>query len=190
MALHANGQEEYVLKINDNAISIALDKPFEINVNGAKVKLMVSSKDTLTYSNDIFSFSYPKQFKVSTSKISEGDEQMSLITTNGYIFIMQKYVSMNPTKLNENALHTLTEESVKFGYKLNRSNYKRRLKSGEELVVTKAVLKLKDDINIYEVASYGKGNKGFIVSTIKNDDSESNEDFKIINSLWNSIIVH
>ncbi|MES2646976.1 MAG: hypothetical protein V4717_08890 [Bacteroidota bacterium] len=183
-------QEDFVIRFNDTLINVALDKSYNIDVKGTKLNFVISSKDTLTYTNTFFSFLYPKAFRVSSTKLDEGIEQISIMTAEGSGMIIQKYESMNPTSLNEMMLTEMTKESINYGFESKRSKYKRTLKSGQEMEVTKAVLRYKDDVNIYEVSSIGKKDAGLIIITIRMDEDNNTEGQKIIDLMWKSIKVN
>src|SRR5688572_16402178 len=112
----AFSQDEYTLKIDDETIEASLNKTYEININGKKVNVSITGKDTLTYSDDLFSFKYPKDYKVSKLVVEEGLEQITILSAEGSGIIIQKYSTMNPTKLNEMMLGEMTKESLDYGY--------------------------------------------------------------------------
>jgi hypothetical protein len=169
---------------------VALDTSYTIDVNGTKLKFRITSKDTLTYTNSFYSFLYPKAFKVSNSNIDIGIDQTSILTAEGSGILIQKYESINPTSLNEFILKEMTKESISYGFKSTRSTYKRKLKSGQEIEVTKAVLRYKDDVNIYEVASIGKKDAGLIVVTMKMDEDVNSQGQRVIDLMWQSLKVN
>src|SRR5687768_8190217 len=61
------GQEDFEIRLNDTLINVTLDKSYTIDVKGTKLKFMVRSKDTLTYTNSFYSFRHAKNFKASSS---------------------------------------------------------------------------------------------------------------------------
>lgn len=189
-SLQAFSQEDFVIRINDTLINVALDKSYNIEVKGTKLNFIISSKDTLTYTNSFFSFLYPKAYRVSSSKVDAGIEQVSIMTAEGAGIIIQKYESINPTSLNEMMLTEMTKESLSYGFESKRSNYKRTLKSGQEIEVTKAVLRYKDNVNTYEVASIGKKDAGLIIITVRMDEGTNTEGQKIIDLMWKSLKVN
>ncbi len=185
--IEAMCQEDYIVQLNDTSMSIALDKHYNIMINGKPQKFKVMQKDTLTHTDNLYSFQYLKGFKVSNSKLGAGIEQLSLLTAEGAGLIIQRYESINPTSLNELMLTELTKESISYGYESKRSYYKKALKSGHEIDVTKALLRYKDEVNIYEIASIGKKDAGIIIVTIRMDESENSQGKKLIELMWKSI---
>ncbi len=183
-------QEDFVIRINDTLINVELDKSYNVNVKGTKLNFMLSSKDTLTYTSSFYSFLYPKAFRVSNSKLGADIEQISILTAEGSGMIIQKYESLNPTALNEMMLTEMTKESINYGFVLKRSNYKRKLKSGQEIEVTKAELRYKDDVNIYEVGSVGKKDAGLIIITMRMDEDNGTDGQKVIDLMWQSLKVN
>ena len=188
-SLNVQSQDDYVIRLNDTVINVTLDKAYIIDIKGTKLKFEVSSKDTLTYTNSFYSFFYPKNFKVSNSKIDDGIDQVSILTSEASGILIQKYESLNPTSLNEMMLTEITKESISYGFESRRSTYKRKLKSGQEIEVTKAVLRYKEDVNIYEIASIGKKDAGLIIVTMRMDEDKNTEGQKVIDMMWQSLKV-
>jgi hypothetical protein len=184
--LHATAQEEYKIKINDVVQQVALDKDYEIMVNGEKVHFSVSANDTLAYNDSVYSFQHLKDYKIAITKLSNGLEQAMMLTAEGSGFIIQKYASLNPTKLNETMLNEATKENLSYGYTMKRTDYRRTLKSGQEVMVTKAVLTYKDLTSIYEIASLGKKDEGILILTIISDERLGVQGRKMIDLLWQS----
>ncbi|MBN2275720.1 MAG: hypothetical protein JXR41_10515 [Bacteroidales bacterium] len=186
MAVHA--QEDYWLQINDTGMEIALDREYTIPVDGRDIKLKITARDTLLWDDDLFSFQYSKDYKVSRMEIDEGIEQVMLMTAEGSGMLIQEYATINPTMLNEMMIAEVTKESVNYGYKMERKDYKRVLKSGQKIDVGKAVLTYKDETNVYEVASIGDKDEGILIITMIMDESMSEQGKKIIDLMWNSLI--
>src|SRR5687767_4299839 len=95
----ATAQEDYLVQLNDSTFSVELDKPYTVTVNGKKLKLLVASKDTLTYNGDQFSFKYFKDYKISKTVLEEGIEQIMAVTASGTGFLIQRYKTINPENL-------------------------------------------------------------------------------------------
>ncbi|RYY49094.1 MAG: hypothetical protein EOO06_08185 [Chitinophagaceae bacterium] len=183
----AVAQEDYELRLGDSLVNIALDKPYNLVVNGKQVQLNLKMKDTLTYKQTFLSFKYPKEFKISSSMIDPEVAQLTIVSSEGTGIIIQKYESMNPTTLNELVLTELTKESINYGYVAKKSTYKKKLASGQEVEVTRSVLTYKDEVNIYEVASVGKKDAGLIMVTMKMDDEKNSAGQRVIDLMWRSI---
>lgn len=187
---NAFAQEDYILKINDSNYPIALDKPYTIQINGKPVTFSMAMKDTLVFKSKIFSFSYPKGFKVSTTKLDAGITQVSIITADGNGFFIQEYDNFNPTSINDLLIREFTKESINYGYKEQRSTYNRTLASGENLAVDKSMLTYQEEQNQYEVASIGKKDSGIVVATIQVTNDVSPEGRKIIDLMWKTLKLH
>lgn len=181
---YATGQEDYTISINDTSLKISLDKKYEVVVNGKKLVFVVSSNDTLVYNDNIVSFRYPKGFNVSTSKIDEGIEQIMIISAEGSGVLLQKYSTLNPSMLNEMMLSEVTKESVNYGYVLKREDYQKTIKTGQKIKINKAVLTYKDEINIYEVATFGKKDEGVLIMTMRMDNEKNSPGQKLIDLMW------
>ena len=184
----ATAQEDYNLHVNDTVINIALDKKYDLTVNGQKITVKVSSKDTLVYNAGAYSFKYFKDLKVSKTIVAEGVEQIAILTAEGSGFLIQKYDNLDPSKLNEMMLNEVTKESISYGFEPKRTDYKRKLSSGQSIDINKMFLKYKDDINIYEVGSLGKKDSGIIIMTIRMDDDDKTHGNQAIELLWKSFI--
>lgn len=180
-------QEDLLLNIDGNVMEISSDKEYEIPVNGKKIKVMVSTKDTLLYNTNMFSFQYPKDFRVSSMKVDEGIEQITIMSAEGSGLLIQKYSNMNPTMLNDLMLNEVTKESLNYGFKMKRADYSRKIGSGHEIQVSKAILKYKDETNIYEIASLGQKDEGILIMTMIMDENQSEQGKKLIELMWDSL---
>ena len=180
-------QEDYKLEINGKVFEIDLDKDYEFNVGDDVLKVKVKQKDTLLYSDDFLSFKYLKQYKVAKTTIDSGVEQLMLMTAEGSGFIIQKYSTINPTLLNELMINEVTKESINYGFKLKRKDYKRVLASGVKIDVNKAVLTYNDEINIYEIASVGKRDSGLIFMAMEMSDLKGSIGKDLIELIWNTL---
>jgi len=188
ISLNVKGQDDYVIEINGKKQNISLDKKYELSINGKIIDFIVSVKDTFTYVDDFYSFQHLKDYMVSKMQIDEGIEQIMLMTAEGSGVLIQKYSTINPTMLNEMMLKEVTKESLNYGFKLNRIDYQRTLRSGQSIVVNKAILTYNNETNIYEIASIGQKDAGIIIMTIIMDENRSNQGRKIIDLMWNSLI--
>ncbi|MEN8125862.1 MAG: hypothetical protein ABFR32_12125 [Bacteroidota bacterium] len=183
-------QEDYQIEINGELTNIELDKNYEIKIKNKILNLKVSMKDTLTYNDKFISFKYPKEYKIASTKVEEGIEQLMLMTAEGSGFIIQKYMTMDPSMLNELMINEVTKESVNYGFIMKREDYDRTLNSGTKLKVNRAVLTYKDEINIYEIASLGKKDEGILIMTLEMDDMENSEGKKLIEMIWKTFEIH
>ena len=184
----AKAQEDYVIRINDTTFKISLDKKYALIMDGRKINFILSANDTLIYNDDLYSFLYSKDFRVSKTKVEGGIEQIMLMTAEGSGILIQKYPSLNPTTLNEIMLTEVIKESLSYGYELKRNDYNRTLSSGQKIRINKAVLKYKDDTNVYEVASIGKKDEGILIITMVMDQNNSKQGQKLIDLMWSSLI--
>ena len=180
--------EEYTIQLNDTTFEIALDTEYSLSINGEVITFKVTGKDTLVYEDDIYSFQYPKDFKVSKLKVDQGIEQVMLLTAEGSGILIQQYSTMNPSMLNELMLNEVTKESLSYGYEMKREDYTRSLKSGQSIDVDKAVLNYKGETNIYEIASIGTKDEGILIMTMIMDETLSEQGKRIINMMWDSLI--
>ena len=94
---NGEAQEDYVIRFDDTLINVALDKSYNIDVKGSHINFIISSKDTLMYTNGFYRFLYPKAFRVYGTKIDVGIDQVSILTAGGSGMIIQQYTSINPT---------------------------------------------------------------------------------------------
>lgn len=180
-------QNDYIIEINDTTFDISTDESYTILLDGKEVNFKFSQKDTLAYNDDLYSFKYSRDYKVSRMEIEEGIEQVMLITAEGSGILIQKYSTVNPSMMNEILLAEVTKESVSYGYEMTRKDYSRKLISGQKIEVDKAILTYKGEKNIYEVASIGKKDEGIMIMTMIMDDSMSEQGKKIIDLMWNSL---
>ncbi|WP_242202820.1 hypothetical protein [Aestuariivivens insulae] len=150
--------------------------------------IKLKAKDTLTHDDNLYSFKFPKDYKVSKAIIDDGIHQIMIMTAEGSGILIQQYINFNPTMLNEMMINEATKESINYGFKMKRQDYNRDLISGQKINVDKAILKYKDEINIYEIASIGNRDEGIIIITMRMDDDEGTQGQKIIDLMWNTLI--
>jgi hypothetical protein len=187
ISLKSYTQVDYKIQINDTIFEISLDNEYSILINGKEIKFKIFAKDTLIYEDDLFSFKYSKDYKISHMRIEEGIGQLMIMTAEGSGFLIQKYSTLNPTMLNEMVINEVTKESLNYGFKMKRDDYSRRIKSGQKLEVNKAILTYKNETNIYEVASIGEKDEGILIMTMIMDEKMSEQGNKIIELMWNSL---
>ena len=179
--------QEYIIEINDSTFEISLDENYNIVINGESVDFTVIAKDTLVYDDDFYSFKHIKDFRVSKVIVDEGIEQIMILTADGSGFLIQKYLTMNPTLMNDLMMNEVTKESVNYGFELKREDYSRGLTSGERVNVDKAVLTYNDEINIYEIATIGFKDSGILIMSMKMDGENSETGNDLINFMWDSL---
>lgn len=182
-------QADYLMEINGKTIEIVLDKEYKLTLeDGKPLVFKVSFKDTLEYNDELFSFKYSKDFKISRTKVEEGIEQIMLMTAEGSGLLIQKYSTISPVLFNELMLSEVTKESINYGFNLKREDYSRTLRSGQTVRVNKAVLTYLDETNIYEVASIGGQDQGILIMTMVMDDTFNVQGKKLIDLMWDSLI--
>ena len=183
----AFAQENYVIQLGNKSYNVSLDSTYQLLVDGKKINFALKQKDTLTFKDSSFSFSYLKGYQYSKTNINNAADQYAIITAAGNGYMIQKYSTMNPSMLNELMLQEVTKESLGYGFAMKRENYQRKLKSGQTINVTKAVLTYKDDVNTYEVASLGGKDEGLLVVVIDSGLKEGEEGRKLIKLMWETL---
>jgi hypothetical protein len=187
IAFQASAQEDYTIQIGDSIYKISLNSQYNLTINGKKVPVSVKMNDTLSYSDEFISFKYPKGFSVSKTTIEEGVEQVTIMTAEGSGIMIQKYSTFDPSPIQEMLLTEVTKESVNYGFVKTRHDYFRTLASGHKADVKKAILKYKDETNIYEVTSIGKKDEGLLLLTVRMDDTKGSIGDKLIALLWQTL---
>jgi len=180
-----NGQENYILTIDNEAVSISLDEVKTIQYDNKPVTLSLKLKDTLTYIDSSYEFNYSKEYSVAKTEIDAGIEQVMLMSAEGDGIIVQSYTTMNPKMLRELLLSEITKESISYGYELKREDYNRTLINGVTIEVLKAVLEYKDTKSIYEVATLGDKDEGVLIMTMIQDVNFGTNK-QIVDLLWDS----
>lgn len=179
-------QENYKLEIDGKTTEIELDKNYEIKIDNKVHTIKVASKDTLVYTDEKISFKYLKNYKIATTELDEGIKQLMLMNADGSGIIIQIYSNMNPQLLNEIMLKEVTKESVTYGFKLERKDYERKLSSNQKIKINKAFLTYKDEVNVYEVATFGTKDEGVLIMTMKMDNETNSDGQKLIDLTWNT----
>lgn len=185
VTLHS--QKDHIISIANQELEVELDKEYSVEIDGKEITFSLRAKDTLTYQDEMFSFNYPKEYKISRTNLGDGVTQFVIINGEGSGFMIQKFTNMSPEMLNEMMLNELTKESVNYGFALERKDYSKVLKSGNEVHIDKAILNYKDDTNIYEVMTVGKKDEGILVVTMAMDAEMSSASKKLITMMWDSL---
>ncbi|HYF31501.1 MAG TPA: hypothetical protein VD993_10320 [Chitinophagaceae bacterium] len=183
----ASAQEDYTIYIGDSAYKVNLNSKRDVMINGKKVSLSLKLNDTLTYSDDYLSFKYMKDFSISKTKVDEGIEQIMIMTADGSGILIQKYSTINPSMLHELMLSEVTKESINYGFVMTREDYKKTIRSGHNIDIKKAVLKYKDDVNIYEITSVAKKDEGVLLMTVRMDNEPNSNGEKLIKLMWETL---
>jgi hypothetical protein len=187
LANTAMAQQDYSLTIDGQTIQMGLDKPGQITIGGKAYPVVLKQKDTLTYANKLYTFSYLKDFKVNKKELGNDIDQVMLMTAEGSGVLIQQYQTMSPTALNELMLTELTKESISYGYEMVRKDYDRTLASGQKVRVCRAELTYKDDKNIYEIATYGGKDEGVLIMSMVMDEEMGSQGRTIIDLMWKSL---
>ena len=185
-AVAAKGQG-YNIHIGDSSFDVEMGQTYQVLINGKPVNIKLTQSDTLKYDDDLFSFLYSKEFKISETSLGSSSKQITLLTAEGSGIIIQKHNTLNPTHLNGMLLDELTKKNIAYGYEEKRSDYKRTLRSGQTVEVNRSVLTYKDKVYNYEVASLGNKDSGIIVITLLMS-REKTRGQKIIDLLWDSLV--
>ncbi|HLV70566.1 MAG TPA: hypothetical protein VKY34_07645 [Xanthomarina sp.] len=183
-------QTDFILIVNNQTQEISLDKNYDFQVDGKTIQVSVKEKDTLIYNDPFYTFKYSKKHKVSKTEIDTGIEQIMLMTAAGSGIIIQKYDSFNPTMLQELMLNEVTKESVSYGYAIERKDYSRTLKSGDEISILKADLEYKGEFEIYEISALGIKDEGILIMTMNLGGDSDNEGTDMINLLWETLSIN
>jgi len=186
--LHLAAQEDYKIKINDSALGVSPNKLYQIVVNGQKINLMLLLNDTVAFENTLCTFQHLKEYKVAKTELGKGIEQAVLLTAEGSGLLIQSYLTINPTNLNETMLKEITKESLSYGYELKREDYERVLKSGQKVKVDRAVLTYRGQRNIYEVMTIGKKDEGILIVSLIINEEKSAQALGIIDLMWRSLV--
>lgn len=182
-------QEDYQIEIDGKKYNIELDKSYNLKINNKNTKVIISQKDTLTYKDDKISFKYLKEFKIVSTTIETGIEQLMLMTAEGSGIIIQKHDGINPTFLNEMMINEVTKESINYGFELQRQDYDYILKSGQKIRINKAYLTYRNDVNIYEVASIGNRDEGVLLMSMEMSDTFNTKGKQLIKMFWETLEV-
>lgn len=183
-------QTDFIITVNNQSQEISLDNDYEFKVDGKIIQISVKEKDTLIFNDSFFSFNYSKKHKVSKTEIDAGIEQIMLMTAGGSGIIVQKYDAFDPTMLQELMLNEVTKESVSYGYSIERKDYDKILKSGNELTILKADLEYKGELEIYEISAVGKKDEGILIMTMNLGGDGDNEGAEMINLMWNTLNIN
>jgi predicted PolB exonuclease-like 3'-5' exonuclease len=110
-----------------------------------------------------------------------------MMTAGGTGVILQKYDNFDPSMMKEMMLSELTKESVNYGYKLVREDYKRKLDSGQEVNVLRAVLEYKGEYEYYEVSTSSKKDEGILIATMITVDEFDDGGKEMIELFWKTL---
>lgn len=179
----------YILVINNDTLQIDLDKQVSYQTKGGEeLAISITQPEVLTYSDDMISFSYSKQWSVSNSELEEGIEQCMVVNSTGNGFMIQKYNTLDPSSLTRLMLREITKESVSYGYRKTESKFVKKLKSGQRIEGVRARLSYQGEEEIYTVATYGEDDRGIVVVTMLLS-SEEDEGKDLINLFMNTLAI-
>jgi hypothetical protein len=184
----AHCQEDYVIRLNDSTINIALDTPYQIKIKTQLFSFVVKARDTLTYKDSLFSFKYQKDFKITNLSTDKNVDQLMVMDASGSGILMQAYRSFNPVSLTELMVEQATKDNLASGYDLNRSEYERTISSGQTLKVIKLVQRYKNNVRTYEVSTFGRKDDGIVIMTFNMPVATGAKQSKdIVNLMWQSL---
>ncbi len=141
----------------------------------------------LTYNAQLFSLQHLKGSNIMKTDIDNDVAQYAIFTAEGGGLMIQEYMSINPEMMKEFILHEITKENISYGYKLTREDYKRKLRSGEEIDVIRAILEYRGEISIYEVTAIGSKDRGILITTMIPDESIAALAKECIKLMWHSL---
>ena len=157
----------YILIIDNDSLQVNLDNDYNYKTtSGKELKIKLIQPNVLTYSDDMISFQYDKSLSVSNSVLDAGIEQCMVMKSTGNGFMVQKYKTINPEMLTSLMIHEITKQNVSYGYEKNEKPFSMKLKSGQTIEGTQAILTYKGQEEIYTVATYGEKDQGIIVVTM------------------------
>lgn len=177
----------YLLIINGDTINTAIDKPMQYKIaTGEELTILLTQPDMLTYSDDMLSFNYPKGSSVIASEIDEELYQIQLSLATGSGFLIQEYLTIDPSMVTRFMLNEITKESVSYGYDKTETAFSKKLRDGKTLSGIKARLEYRGEVETYLVAAYGGKDEGVLLMTMLmgDDDEEAKE---VIELLLNSL---
>jgi len=187
---HAFSQgKNYILEINGDTVSVALNQPVTLTTKGGKtITAKLSLKDKLHYVDSIISFQYSSQYSVSSKKIDKDIEQLILLSPLGNGIMIQKYNSIDPTFIVDLMVQELTKESKDAGYKEQLNMVEQKLVGGKTIKGKESILTLDDEKNIYRVFPRKIGRGGLIIIEIQTN-TEQEEDLKLTKTFWETFTV-
>ena len=82
--LFVNAQDDYVIDFGGQRMDISLGKTYEYQLGNSAIPFTVRLKDTLVYDGGLYSFRYPKDYKVTSHDLKDGlIEQAMIMTATG-----------------------------------------------------------------------------------------------------------
>ncbi len=189
IGMSAQSEKNYILEINGDTIHVSLNETAVLKTKDNKsLTIKLARKEFLQFQNEFFSFNYPSQFSVTSSKIDEDVDQILLMTATGNGIMIQTYNSINPELIVDFMLKQITEDDIAAGYKEVTTSTERKLSDGTVFKGKKSILTLDSDKGEFVVVGSGKRKKGMLVVEIKNDVANP-EDEKIFEVFWKSLVL-
>jgi hypothetical protein len=180
-------QQNYVVQIGDSSYNVSMDSSYQISLQGKKMKLLLKQKNILSYQDSLFTFSYLPGFQITKTRIDSTVDQYLILTADATGFVLQAFRTINPSGLNETMLRETIKEYISYGYKMEREDTKRVLRSGQSMDVAKATLTFKDKKMVVEVGSVGTRDEGILVMTIDAGMDYTGKGMELIKLLWESL---
>lgn len=180
-------QEKYRVRVNDTVIMAAPGVPYQLGSGNRAIHFFIEELDTLFYHTPMYGFRHFKEYKISKTEFSKNNFQLLLASPAGSGLLIQEFNTLNPEGIPEIMLKEITKEKISYGYVMTRSNYQRKIASGQSLDVIRAELKYKESMTVFEIAAFGGKDSGVLIITQLEDGDFSEEGKRIINLMWSSL---
>lgn len=179
--------ENYTLTIDGESYDLALDETKTVTLPGGnKVQVELQLKKVLEFRSAIVSFKHKNVYSPVHSAINDSVSQTLLSSPTGGTVIVQEYVGLDPSSLVDVMVEKLTEEEVASGWDRRVKSTSRKV-DGQTLEGKEVVTTLGAEKWTRIVVSANGGEKGLLIITAIDHDSDYAREKAMIDLFWSSL---
>jgi hypothetical protein len=179
----------YILTVDGKRYEIDLDASVRVPLeDGRSVTVELARKKVATFKTGAFSFDHPSDFAPARTDLGDGVHQTMMTTPSGTVVMIQEYDGMNPAGLVDFMLTELLKEEVQYGYKITKSEARKKLADGRTVSGKRAVSIYKADEWDRYVLCHGVRDAGIMIITMI-EKASPREDQAMLDLFWKTMSV-
>jgi hypothetical protein len=179
----------YILTVDGKRYEIDLDAPVRVSLqDGRSVNVELEKKKVATFKTGAFSFDHPSHLAPARTDLGDGVHQTMMTTPSGTVVMIQEYDGMNPSGLVDFMLTELLKEEVQYGYKITKSDARKKLADGRTVTGKRAVSTYRADQWDRYVLCYGARDAGVMIITMF-EKASPREDQAMLDLFWKTVSV-
>jgi len=182
---HAN---DYNLIIDGKTWDITLDKPETITLpDGKRVRITLNKKPFATFTTEAFNFQYPTQYTPARTNLGDGVHQTVIVTPLGAAIMVQEYRDLDPSNLADLILGEMIVDEKAAGYRITKTDVKKRTADGKILVGKRAVCTIPGTDLEVSVYAFGRRGVGVTIVTMRDNALPDPQGDAMLERFWRTI---